>query len=234
MMIGSLLMGCLGRAGGMGATDPAGAGRTAAGAARWLALGDSYTIGEGVAAAERWPMQAAALLRERGVAIADPLIVARTGWTTDELLAGIERESPAGTFALVSLLIGVNNQYRGRDLEEYRTQFVTLLRRAIAFASGDVRRVIVLSIPDWGVTPYAEGRDRPRIAGEIDRFNEVNREEAARAGARYVDVTPDSRRAASDRDRVAPDGLHPSGAMYASWARLVLPEALAGLGEGTP
>jgi lysophospholipase L1-like esterase len=166
------------------------------------------------------------------VALADPVIVARTGWTTDELLAGIEQASPTGTFALVSLLIGVNNQFRGRDVEEYRGQFVTLLDRAIAFAGGDVRRVIVLSIPDWGATPYAEGRDRGRIAAEIDLFNGVNREETARAGARYVDVTPESRRVDPARGRIAPDGLHPSGAMYASWTRLVLPEALEALGGG--
>jgi lysophospholipase L1-like esterase len=220
-IIGSLSMGFLG-----------GVGRSVAGVPRWLALGDSYTIGEGVAAAERWPAQVAAHLRERGMALADPVIVARTGWTTDELLAGIEQTGPTGTFALVSLLIGVNNQFRGRDVEEYRGQFVTLLKRAIAFAGGDARRVIVLSIPDWGATPYAEGRDRGRIAAEIDRFNEVNREETARAGARYVDVTRESRRVDPARGRIAPDGLHPSGAMYASWTRLVLPEALAALGAG--
>lgn len=229
--IGSLMMGCLGGAGGRVVGSSAGAGR---GAVRWLALGDSYTIGEGVAAGDRWPAQVAAHLRERGLALAEPVIVARTGWTTDELMAGIEQAGPTGTFDLVSLLIGVNNQFRGRDVEEYREQFAALLSRAIAFAGGDARKVIVLSIPDWGATPYAEGRDRGRIAAEIDRFNAVNRQESDRARARYVDVTPESRRLDPARGRIAADGLHPSGAMYASWTRLVVPVALAALGAGGP
>ncbi|HEU0013481.1 MAG TPA: GDSL-type esterase/lipase family protein, partial [Longimicrobium sp.] len=135
---------------------------------RFLALGDSYTIGEAVAEAERWPVRLAALLRERGMDVADPEIIARTGWTTDELSAAIDERDPQGPYALVSLLIGVNNQYRGRSADEYRGEFAALLRRAIAFAGGDAGRVIVLSIPDWGVTPFAEGRDRAAIAAEID------------------------------------------------------------------
>ena len=127
----------------------------------------------------------------------------------------------------MSLLIGVNNQYRGGDLDTYRAEFRELLARAIGFAGGQPGRVIVLSIPDWGVTPFADGRDRAKIGSEIDRFNEVNREETERAGTRYVDVTPLSRRAAQDPALIAPDGLHPSAKMYAGWADLVLPEALA-------
>lgn len=199
---------------------------------RFLALGDSYTIGESVPESERWPVQLAAMLRERGVPVEAPVIIARTGWTTDELAAGIEAAAPRGTFDLVSLLIGVNNQYRGRDAEEYRLQFRERLAQAVGFADGDPRRVIVLSIPDWGVMPFAEGRDRARIAAEIDRFNAINREETSRAGARYVDVTPVSREAAGDPSLVAGDGLHPSGAQYTHWARLALPAALAALGRG--
>ncbi len=201
---------------------------------RFLALGDSYTIGESVKVSERWPVQLAAALRERGVPAAEPLIIARTGWTTGELLAGIGEQDPGGPFEIVSLLIGVNNQYRGGGLDEYRSEFRILLQRAIAFAGGDPDRVIVLSIPDWGVTPFAESRDPDRIAAEIDRFNEVNREETEVAGARYVDVTPVSRQAATDRELVAVDGLHPSGKMYAAWVSLVLPEALAVLGRASP
>ncbi|MBI1951547.1 MAG: SGNH/GDSL hydrolase family protein [Acidobacteria bacterium] len=199
---------------------------------RYLALGDSYTIGEMVGAEERWPVQLAVLLRGRGVAVADPEIVARTGWTTDELMAGIDRAAPAGSFDLVSLLIGVNDQYRGRDPGEYRNQFRALLERAASYAGGEAARVIVLSIPDWGTTPFAEGRDRGRIAAEIDRFNAINREETEKRGARYVDVTPESRAAAGEgaQTLIAPDGLHPSGGMYAGWARLALPQALAALG----
>lgn len=194
---------------------------------RFLALGDSYTIGESVDAAERWPVQLAQRLRAEGVDMEDPLIIATTGWTTDELAAGIARGSPQGPYALVSLLIGVNNQYRGRDLNEYRQEFVSLLERAIALAGGQPQHVIVLSIPDWGVTPFAANRHRERVSGEINAFNAVNAEEAARLGARYVDITPISRQAAADPDLLAGDGLHPSGKMYTAWTELVLPEALA-------
>ncbi len=194
---------------------------------RFLALGDSYTIGEGVPASERWPVQLAARMRDEGVYMANPLIVATTGWTTGELAAGIERRGPQGPFDLVSLLIGVNNQYRGRDLNEYRQQFAALLEQAIGFAGGDPKRVIVLSIPDWGVTPFAANRHRETVSGEINQFNAVNAEEAARFGTHYVDITPISREAANDPDLIAGDGLHPSGKMYTAWTELALPAALA-------
>jgi lysophospholipase L1-like esterase len=173
------------------------------------------------------------MLRARGIAVASPVIVARTGWTTDELSAGIDAAHPAGSYGLVTLLIGVNNQYRGRSSDEYRTQFRALLVRAIAFADSHASRVIVVSIPDWGVTPFAQGRDRARITTEIDAFNAVNRDETVRAGARYVDVTPMSRRAAVEKDLVAGDGLHPSATMYAEWARLALPVAVEALSGGS-
>lgn len=197
---------------------------------RFLALGDSYTIGESVPAAQRWPVQLAELLRREGIEVKQPSIVAQTGWTTAELDAGIDEADPEGEFDLVSLLIGVNNQYRGLDEEQYRLEFRALLDRAISFAGGDPRRVLVLSIPDWGVTPFAEGRDRTQIAADIDEFNRINREETERTGARYVDITPFSREAAGDPALVAADGLHPSGKMYAEWARLALPAALEAIG----
>ena len=197
----------------------------------YLALGDSYTIGESVPEAERWPVQLVSLLRGRGIAAAEPTIIARTGWTTDELAAQLDVVRLRVPFSLVSLLIGVNNQYRGRDPEQYRAEFRSLLQRAIGFAGSDPGRVIVVSIPDWGVTPYAEGRDRGRIAAEIDRFNAINREETAALGARYVDITPGSRLAATNRALTAGDGLHPSGAMYLEWARAALPHALAAIGR---
>ena len=125
---------------------------------RFLALGDSYTIGETVDSAGRFPVQLARALRARKLNVADPEIVARTGWTTDELAAGIEIAAPAGPYSLVSLLIGVNNQYRGRDAEKYRAEFKSLVARAVEFAAGKPSRVLVLSIPDWGVTPFAAGR----------------------------------------------------------------------------
>ena len=202
-----------------------------AGARRFLALGDSYTIGEAVTEHERWPLRLAATLRACGIAVADPVIVAKTGWTTDELSVGIDVASPEGTFDLVTLLIGVNNQYRGRSTAEYREQFRALVERAVTFAGGRAGRVVVLSIPDWGVTPFAAGRDRAQIAADIDAFNAVNRDEAVHRGCQYVDVTPVSRNAAADASLVAIDGLHPSGAMYTAWADLALPAALIALGR---
>jgi lysophospholipase L1-like esterase len=196
------------------------------GNATYLALGDSYTIGESVEPGLRWPVQLVTALNSEGVEAEAPVIIARTGWTTDELQVGIAEAGLAETFDLVSLLIGVNNQYRGRDLEEYRTQFVALLNTAIGFAGGRAENVLVLSIPDWGVMPFAEGRDRVQIGLEIDAFNRVNREESLRAGARYVDVTGISREAREEPGLVAEDGLHPSGAMYARWAEASLPAAL--------
>jgi lysophospholipase L1-like esterase len=199
---------------------------------RFLALGDSYTIGEGVADGERWPERLAALLRERGIAIGDPRIIAKTGWTTDELDAAIDEERPEGPYALVTLLIGVNNQYRGRGVDEYREQFRALLERAVGFAGGDAGRVIVVSIPDWGITPFAEDRDRAAIAAEIDAFNAAARAEAGARGARWADVTPQSRTPGA-AEQLVEDRLHPSAAAYEDWARRVLPVVLAALGSGS-
>jgi lysophospholipase L1-like esterase len=183
--------------------------------ARYLALGDSYTIGESVPANERFPVVLAKMLK-----LGEPQIVAKTGWTTDELNAAIDAANPKGPFELVTLLIGVNNQYRGRDAEQYRGEFVGLLKRAIQFAGGDAKKVIVVSIPDWGVTPFAEGRDRAKIASEIDHYNAINREETLRAGAHYVDITPISRQ--PDATLVAGDGLHPSGKQYLQWVKTIV------------
>lgn len=199
---------------------------------RFLALGDSYTIGEGVPEAERWPVRLASRLRAAGVPLGDPTIVATTGWTTDELDAGIDAAVAegrvGGMYDLVTLLIGVNDQYRGRDPDAYRAQLRGLLGRAVGFAGGDAGRVVVVSIPDWGVTAFAEGRDRAGISREIDAFNAAGRDEAERAGAAWVDVAPLSR---AHPDEVAPDGLHPSGAQYARWAEAVEPAARAALAE---
>lgn len=196
---------------------------------RYLALGDSYTIGESVAPDERWPNQLARLLRAQRINMAEPEMIAKTGWTTDELNAAIDAVNPQGSYALVTLLIGVNNQYRGRDPEQYRREFAALLQRALGFAGGDPLRVVVVSIPDWGVTPFATSRDRAKIAAEIDLFNRINREESRKSGARYVDVTPISRAATYDPALVAADGLHPSGKMYEQWAALIMPHAQAAL-----
>lgn len=198
-------------------------------AIRYLALGDSYTIGESVPENERWSNQLAELLRAspqldgRDVEVT---IIARTGWTTAELWQGIEMRAIQPPYDMVSLLIGVNNQYRGYDINEYREQFRFLLEKAIEYAGDKPANVFVLSIPDWGIAPFAAGRDAAKIAQEIDSFNAVNREEAEKLGVAYVDVTPVSREAANDPSLIAGDGLHPSGRMYAEWAKLILPIAL--------
>jgi len=194
---------------------------------RYLALGDSYTIGEGVPAAQRWPVQLAAALRAEGIALKDPRIIATTGWTTDELASAIDVAEPLGQWDLVSLLIGVNNQYRGRTVVGFRSEFGELLDRAIAFARGRADRVLVLSIPDWGVTPFAihEAGNRGNIAAEIDAFNTAKREVCEARGVAFVDITPASRTRGGEADQVAEDGLHPSGAMYTAWTQLALPVA---------
>ncbi|MGH8147265.1 MAG: SGNH/GDSL hydrolase family protein [Rhodanobacteraceae bacterium] len=193
----------------------------------FLALGDSYTIGEGVPAAASWPMQLAERLRSEGVDVDDPRLVATTGWTTDELAAAMDAETFAPPYALVTLLIGVNDQYRGRSLDEYREQFRVLLCRAIALAGGIAPRVVVVSIPDWGVTAFARSSNRGRVqvADQIDAFNEAARSEVEASGACWADVTPISR-APEARDELVADGLHPSGAQYARWVEAVLPVAL--------
>lgn len=188
----------------------------------YLALGDSYTIGESVPEAGRWPMQLAAALRARGVMLADPRIIATTGWTTDELSAAMDAAEPLGSWDFVSLLIGVNNQYRGRDVAEYRIEFTALLDRAIALAGDRADRVVVLSIPDWGSTPFgqASGRDVERIAAELDAYNSAAAEVCAARRVAFVDITAASRAPAAG---VAEDGLHPSATQYATWTRLALP-----------
>ncbi len=195
-------------------------------AASVLALGDSYTIGEGVEPSDRWPAQLGARLRAIGIPVDEPRIVARTGWTTDELLAAIVAERLSRKFDLVTLLVGVNDQYRGYGVARYTEAFATAMRTALAFAKAP-DHLVVLSIPDWGVTPFASGRDRAAIGREIDAFNAVNRAAALQAGAGYVDVTPVSRAAASDATLLAADGLHPSAAMYRRWVDLMMPSASA-------
>lgn len=197
----------------------------------YLALGDSYTIGESVAEDGRWPMQLAAMLRDDGfvldgAAVGGPRIIATTGWTTDELSAAIDAAEPLGRdWGLVSLLIGVNNQYRGREVDDYAREFSALLERAIGFAGGRADRVFVLAIPDWGVTPFAarSGRDTAAIARELDAYNAAAARICAARGVAFVDIAAVSRTRGAEPAMLADDGLHPSAAMYAEWARLALP-----------
>ncbi len=191
-----------------------------------LALGDSYTIGEGVSYENSWPELLAKELDNRG-AKAIIRVIARTGWTTDELLTAIEKEEPKGTFDVVFLLIGVNNQYRGRSSEEYRKEFKMLLDKSIAFAGNKPAHVVVISIPDWAYTPYAENRDKKAISAEIDHFNKINKEQTLTAQAKYVDITQISREAGEDSSLITTDGLHPSGKMYEEWVKKIVPEVIS-------
>lgn len=186
----------------------------------YLALGDSYTIGEAVLQESSFPFQLVRKLRETGLELNDPEIIATTGWTTDELIQAIKEKDIKVNYDLVTLLIGVNNQYRGYSKQNYRAEFKELLQSAISYAAGQPDRVYVISIPDWGVTSFAQksDRDAAKISSEIDAFNVLNKEEALKAGVAYLDITPGSRKASGDPSLLAEDGLHPSGIMYAEWA----------------
>lgn len=190
----------------------------------YLALGDSYTIGEAVPAEARWPAVLARRLRDGGVPLGDPQIVAVTGWSTEELAAGMDAATLAPPYDLVSLLIGVNDQYRKRPADGYREPFRQLLQRAIALAGDRPARVVAVSIPDWGVTRFGLGdaRGAAQIAAELDSYNAIARDETAHAGAHWVDITPVSRR---HPDFVAADGLHPSAEQYGLWTDLIAPAA---------
>ena len=187
----------------------------------YLALGDSYTIGERVPAKENFPHQTAAILRKKGVPVSDPVIIATTGWTTDELATAVRERGLQETFDLVTLLIGVNNQYRGRDLENYTEGFSGLLDTAIRYANGHARRVFVLSIPDWGVTPFGHksGRDCRQIAAVIDAYNAAAKRISEAQRASFLDITDSTRANGCKKDYLAEDGLHPSGKEYAVWAK---------------
>ncbi len=191
----------------------------------YLALGDSYTIGEKVDPKDNFPNQVTRMMNNDSVHLVLERIIATTGWTTDELEAGIVASQTGkpllNSYDFVSLLIGVNNQYRGRSTENYKIEFEELLRKAIHYAGNRADRVIVLSIPDWGVTPFANGRDREQVAREIDTYNMVNKQVAEQYHVHYLDITPWTREAATDHSLLAEDGLHPSGKEYMRWAQKV-------------
>ena len=187
----------------------------------YLALGDSYTVGEQVPPEENFPNQTVQLLREKGFNVKSPVIIAKTGWTTDELQAAILKARLKKKYDFVTLLIGVNNQYRGRKVVDYIPQFESLLKQAIRFTGNDTSNVIVISIPDWGATPYAADRDREKISLEINEYNAASQLVADKFNVHYIDITGDSRKASEDATLVAHDGLHPSGKAYAKWAEHV-------------
>lgn len=195
----------------------------------YLALGDSYTIGESVPALQSFPYQLALTLNKQGYSTGTPNIIARTGWTTDELIREINNQNRQQKFDIVTLLIGVNNQYRHYNINTYRTEFVQLLNTALSYANGNKKHVFVMSIPNWGGTPFAKGQDTAQIAAEISEYNAINKEESERAGVAYVNITPISQQAATNVSLIAADGLHPSGKMYSLWTDLLSAEVLKNL-----
>lgn len=195
----------------------------------YLALGDSYTIGEQVPLYDSFPFQTVKLLRDKGVQVADPVIIAQTGWTTDELAEAIRNHNLHDSFSFVTLLIGVNNQYRGRDLANYKKEFTSLLDQAIVFANGHTQNVFVLSIPDWGVTPFAADRDRNKVAREINAYNNANNEITLAHKCHYLNITDSTRANGTKQEFLAEDGLHPSAKEYAVWAQRLAPMVAAQL-----
>jgi lysophospholipase L1-like esterase len=194
---------------------------------KYLALGDSYTIGQSVPLAQSFPYQLTDTLKGLGFKINNPLIIATTGWTTEDLISAIAEQPHLPTnYDFVTLLIGVNDQYQGGSQTLYRTNFIQLLKTAIACAKGDKTRVFVLSIPDYGVTPFADGQDAV-IGPQIDAFNAINLQESHNAGVNYLDITGISREAATNSTLIASDGLHPSASMYAQWVAGLLPMVVA-------
>lgn len=187
----------------------------------FLALGDSYTIGEAVSLHESFPYQTVQLLRKANLHFHAPEIVAKTGWTTAELAEHILHTKLNEHYDFVTLLIGVNNQYRELNIDDYATDFEFLLRKAIHFAGEKKENVMVLSIPDWGVTAFAQNRNSKKIATEIDAYNKINKTITDRYKIKYIDITPNTRVAKSDVSLIAGDGLHPSCKAYAEWAKML-------------
>ncbi len=196
---------------------------------KYLALGDSYTIGESVKEQERYPVQLVAALNKDGLSVEKPKIIARTGWTTDELQDAIQKENIKDTFGLVSLLIGVNNQFRNYSLAQYQIEFDSLLRQAIRFAGGKKEKVFVISIPDYGFTPFGQKRNAAKITEGIDVFNATNQVITDSYGISYFNITPISRQGISQPSLVATDELHPSGEQYLLWVNSFYNEVKAKL-----
>jgi lysophospholipase L1-like esterase len=186
-----------------------------------LSLGDSYTVGESISPNQNFPNQTVQLLSQSGHDFKTPEIIAKTGWTTDELQSAINDQNLKTNYDFVTLLIGVNNQYRGKSVEGYKPEFESLLRQAIELANGKADHVIVLSIPDWSVTPFATHRDRDKIATEIDEYNKANKKVASAWQVHYIDITQSTREAEYDTTLVASDGLHPSAREYAKWSEKI-------------
>ncbi|MBI1342739.1 MAG: SGNH/GDSL hydrolase family protein [Terrimonas sp.] len=186
-----------------------------------LALGDSYTIGESLVLTDSFPYQVVQHLRQKGIAANAPEMIAKTGWTTDELQRAMQEHTFLPAYDFVTLLIGVNNQYRGRSVHNYQTEFELLLQQAVQLTGGDPGHLVILSIPDWGVTPFAAGKDLQKISLEIDAFNDVNRNLALQYQCHYIDITAGSREALHQPSLIAADGLHPAATEYQRWAKKI-------------
>ncbi len=208
----------------MPVTAVVGTPRSADSSKTYLALGDSYTIGQSVAMEGRFPAQTVAILRQNGLRVADPVYIAQTGWTTSNLQAAINTQNPAPTYDMVSLLIGVNDQYQRMDTAGYAIRFTQLLERAILLARGRRDRVFVLSIPDYSVTPFVPAASKQRVSTEIDAFNGINSRITTSYGVSYTNITPSSREGATNPTLIAGDGLHPSDLEYKKWAELLAPK----------
>ena len=187
---------------------------------KYLALGDSYTIGESVNVSERYPIQLSEKLINDNIDVDTTIIIAKTGWRTDNLIDAIEAAKLTDTFDLVTLLIGVNNQYQRRPIAQYESEFDQLLNTAIRFAGGDISKVVVLSIPDYGYTPFGKSK-QATISAEIDQYNAINKRITEQYEISWFDITPISREAINNPALVAADGLHPSGEMYRQWVELI-------------
>jgi lysophospholipase L1-like esterase len=184
-----------------------------------LCLGDSYTIGEQVPLHESFPYQLVQMLRKEGLHFHAPEIVAQTGWTTFELAEHLIHHQLEEHYDFVTLLIGVNNQYRGLDIDDYKDDFEFLLNKALYFSKNQPSRVCVLSVPDWGVTPFAKGKKAEKIAEEIDAYNAINKTIAEDAQCHYIDITSALRLHAKHKELLAKDGLHYSGKAHEQWAK---------------
>ena len=189
----------------------------------YLALGDSYTVGESISKKHTWPKQLVDSLKKRNIFLSEPRIIAKTGWTTDQLKKAINDSSLDYPYDWVSLLIGVNNQYRGRDLGEFKLQFESLLSEAIAFTGNRKERVFVISLPDWGSMPFAKDRDPNKIAIEIDNFNQIIYEVCAFENIKFIDITPITRNIYLNPNWIAKDSLHPSKEQYSKWVEKMIP-----------
>ncbi|HCT55233.1 MAG TPA: lysophospholipase [Balneola sp.] len=190
----------------------------------YLALGDSYTIGESVPEDERWPVILSNELSESGIEVNDPLIIAKTGWTTDELQNAIKEQNPANDYDLVSLLIGVNNQYRGYPIDQYKKEFKQLLLQAVSFANGDTTRVFVVSIPNYGVTPFGMEKGEEKTRQELLVYDAIADSISSEMNIPFINITPISEKAKEDSTYIASDHLHPSGKQYKEWVEHILPD----------